>query len=57
MFKRIFLLIITYLVVTSCFMPYSWVESNESITFFILKLLSKFTELLGGIDLFDSTQL
>ena len=31
MFRRIILLIVTYLVVTSCFMPYSWVESNKSI--------------------------
>lgn len=31
MFRRIYLLIVTYLVVTSCFMPYSWVESNKSI--------------------------
>jgi hypothetical protein len=31
MIKRVFISIITYLVVISCVMPYSWVESNKSI--------------------------
>ena len=31
MFRRVFISFITYLVVSSCVMPYSWVESNKSI--------------------------
>ena len=31
MIKRVFISIITYLVVMSCVVPYSWVESNKSI--------------------------
>lgn len=31
MFRRVFISFITYLVIISCVMPYSWVESNKSI--------------------------